>query len=183
MDWGALIRGAGRWLGSPTLIVIGALWLIPHDYRVGYRPSIFVSLMGDRDALVVRYAETSGVSRGVAEQRLLQLVAHTEPPTRFGWWIERARAMYPARRGWWPLVAWVSVWNTGSLPLRQLTARGWIIRWPHCLTFAAIAIPTAIAWLPRRRPRPGHCRRCGYDLTGTQSGRCPECGQAFRCRD
>ena len=30
-------------------------------------------------------------------------------------------------------------------------------------------------WLDRRRPAPGKCR-CGYDLTGNTSGRCPECG-------
>jgi len=29
-----------------------------------------------------------------------------------------------------------------------------------------------------RPPPPGHCRRCGYDLTGNQSGICPECGQS-----
>ena len=27
-----------------------------------------------------------------------------------------------------------------------------------------------------RKPRPGHCQACGYDLTGNTSGRCPECG-------
>jgi hypothetical protein len=27
-----------------------------------------------------------------------------------------------------------------------------------------------------RRARAGHCRACGYDLTGVTSGRCPECG-------
>ncbi len=26
---------------------------------------------------------------------------------------------------------------------------------------------------------PGHCERCGYNLFGLQSGRCPECGTAF----
>ncbi len=25
-------------------------------------------------------------------------------------------------------------------------------------------------------PRPGHCSRCGYNLTGNESGTCPECG-------
>jgi DNA-directed RNA polymerase subunit RPC12/RpoP len=30
---------------------------------------------------------------------------------------------------------------------------------------------------PVRRPfPPGHCRKCGYNLTGNVSGRCPECG-------
>jgi hypothetical protein len=24
---------------------------------------------------------------------------------------------------------------------------------------------------------PGHCRRCGYNLHGNRSGRCPECGE------
>lgn len=33
--------------------------------------------------------------------------------------------------------------------------------------------------LDRNKPRPGFCR-CGYDLTGNVSGRCPECGEAVR---
>ncbi len=28
----------------------------------------------------------------------------------------------------------------------------------------------------RHRIPPGHCRKCGYNLTGNVSGRCPECG-------
>lgn len=32
----------------------------------------------------------------------------------------------------------------------------------------------------RRRVRPGYCNRCGYDLTGNVSGRCPECGTPIR---
>ncbi len=40
----------------------------------------------------------------------------------------------------------------------------------------------ALAWQSRiwkRRVKPpGHCRRCDYDLTGNESGRCPECGEA-----
>lgn len=36
----------------------------------------------------------------------------------------------------------------------------------------------AIIWWPHRRPPlPGHCQKCGYDLTGNISGRCPECGE------
>jgi hypothetical protein len=32
----------------------------------------------------------------------------------------------------------------------------------------------------RRRPPPGHCRACGYNLKGNISGVCPECGEAVR---
>src|SRR5262245_24466128 len=35
-------------------------------------------------------------------------------------------------------------------------------------------------WLREHRHFPfGHCRRCGYDLTGNTSGVCPECGTAI----
>jgi hypothetical protein len=32
-------------------------------------------------------------------------------------------------------------------------------------------------WFRRRPIPPGHCRSCGYDLTGNVSGRCSECGR------
>ena len=41
------------------------------------------------------------------------------------------------------------------------------------------ALGLLIFILPNRRPRKEsnpRCRRCGYDLTGNQSGICPECG-------
>ena len=41
-----------------------------------------------------------------------------------------------------------------------------------------IAIPTYILWRRDRRHPPGHCQGCGYDLTGNESGMCPECGEA-----
>ena len=50
---------------------------------------------------------------------------------------------------------------------------------PIWLPLLAISIPTSILWYldRRRRPKPGHCP-CGYDLTGNESGVCPECGRA-----
>ncbi len=38
-----------------------------------------------------------------------------------------------------------------------------------------LAATSALWWLDRQRGRSGYCR-CGYDLTGNVSGRCPECG-------
>ncbi len=48
---------------------------------------------------------------------------------------------------------------------------------PLWTLFLLVAAPTAFLWRlePRRFP-PGHCRKCGYDLRGNVSGRCPECG-------
>lgn len=76
------------------------------------------------------------------------------------WW-ERAGLLWPrigARPGHW--------------------GRGYIPLW---LPLLIVATPTAILWRRDRRPKcypPGHCRFCGYDLTGNVSGICPECGTA-----
>jgi len=41
------------------------------------------------------------------------------------------------------------------------------------LLLAGVAVRYLFRW---RRPQPGHCRQCGYNLTGNVSGTCPECG-------
>ncbi len=51
---------------------------------------------------------------------------------------------------------------------------------PFWLVLSVFVPVTGILWWrDRRRPEPGHCR-CGYNLTGNVSGRCPECGAAVR---
>ncbi len=52
---------------------------------------------------------------------------------------------------------------------------------PLWLPFLLISAPTAFLWYRDRRRIPaGHCRRCGYDLTKNESGRCPECGVVIK---
>ena len=47
---------------------------------------------------------------------------------------------------------------------------------PLIYPFAGVAIPTLLVWrFWPKSVKPGHCR-CGYDLQGNESGRCPECG-------
>jgi hypothetical protein len=44
-------------------------------------------------------------------------------------------------------------------------------------------IPTAFLWYRDRRWPRGHCQACGYNLTGNESGACPECGEATALRN
>lgn len=69
---------------------------------------------------------------------------------------------------WRPDVELHSGYGAVSLPL-------WI---PATLFLAA----AAWNWRRGRGFPPGHCARCGYDLTGNVSGRCPECGTACESR-
>lgn len=45
------------------------------------------------------------------------------------------------------------------------------------LLLPLLALTVSAWWIDRSRVRPNQCRRCGYDLTGNVSGRCPECGE------
>ncbi|MBN1511878.1 MAG: hypothetical protein JXB13_07670 [Phycisphaerae bacterium] len=55
---------------------------------------------------------------------------------------------------------------------------GWPGAWLFPIATAAVAAILIFAfWCAERlRIPPGHCRQCRYDLTGNQSGVCPECG-------
>lgn len=58
----------------------------------------------------------------------------------------------------------------GILPWREMSIPLWI-------PFVVIATPTALSFIRRWRTQPGHCPRCGYNLTGNTSGACSECGE------
>ena len=96
-------------------------------------------------------------------------------------------------------VSWVAVGGTGQRPfglgfacfdnLRARLglkpayysdARGIAFTIPLWIPFLAVSVPSVIAWRYTRRLLKGHCRQCGYDLTGNVSGRCPECGSPIR---
>jgi hypothetical protein len=92
-------------------------------------------------------------------------IARDNPMLRFG--DIYLPPLYPSRERarhlvWLPAVTWRSDLKCVQMPL-------WI---PLLLVIAA----TAWLWLRLRSTPAGHCRTCGYDLTGNVSGRCPECG-------
>ncbi len=49
---------------------------------------------------------------------------------------------------------------------------------PLWMPLLAVGSATILCWRRDRRYPPGHCQKCGYDLTGNTSGACPECGVA-----
>ena len=84
-----------------------------------------------------------------------------EPGHRFG--LSVGRAIPQAGVGLrWPEV-WDEDWSVVLVPL-------WI-------PFGIFAVPTAYLFWRDRRPLPGYCLKCGYDLTANISGVCPECGE------
>ena len=70
-------------------------------------------------------------------------------------------------------VLWTRKWVAPS----YLISPTWTSRrYAMWMVFLAALIPTALAWRKLRRPLPGHCRKCGYNLTGNVTGKCSECG-------
>lgn len=102
-----------------------------------------------------------------------------------GWWYYR--------RGYFPLDLFWNAAGFGVFSASQGSARssmvseGRGVAVPHAALAVALAAPPAwwaMRYRRRRRARlavaAGRCAACGYDLTGNQSGRCPECGTPAR---
>lgn len=105
-----------------------------------------------------------------------------------------ASANHPLRRdraaaGW--SIQWRPFWREsrlswfarfgGQLPAARPSPRaaappGSETIFPLWLILIPLAFP-AVRCL-RKRPLPGHCRKCNYNLTGNVTGICPECGKA-----
>ncbi len=60
---------------------------------------------------------------------------------------------------------------------RRAHAPGWAV----ILLFGIYPVFALVRY--RRRPKPGHCTKCGYNLTGNVSGVCPECGTKIESRE
>lgn len=75
-----------------------------------------------------------------------------------------------------PLYPGVRLYGGLSLPQYGRSTNGQWCYFPLLLpTLIALLATAALFLLDRRRIPPGHCR-CGYNLTGNTTGRCPECG-------
>jgi hypothetical protein len=66
---------------------------------------------------------------------------------------------------------------SGKPFLKRFTRSGVTgIEVPFWLLCLPILLVTAVLWYLKPVVPAGHCRKCGYNLKGNVSGRCPECG-------
>ena len=87
------------------------------------------------------------------------------------------------RRRWlllWLALAFVVLWmgmlvTSGSRFITMYLVLA-MIRMIVLVAFIPLLATLLIIRTPPIYP-PGHCRHCGYNLTGNVSGRCPECGE------
>jgi len=140
-----------KWIGTIccfgfTLIGLVSVWIRP---LLGFRCGYISARHGN---VLVTWSAAENAERDVFVSGL-ELI---ELPARF--------------RFLWPYVRKVAVGWRGGTHLR------WAVLLPLWLLFVIVAMPTLYLWWTERSFPPGHCQKCGYDLTGNVSGRCPECG-------
>ena len=135
-----------KWLGAGLCVLIATAFVVSVFWTVDY----YESFTRPPATLVLRAGMFSCVTRDLSGD-----------PWPNGWLVTRTKSM--------ELVLWPE-----EIYTKYPDAR--VLRIPLWMPFSAVLLPTILLWfLDRRRPRPGHCR-CGYNLTGLTSGRCPECG-------
>ena len=149
------MRQVAKWTGAVVSVIVVPAWVFSFS---GMYEITWISRSADyRVSMHNGFIEFEWMRPGWA----------SFDPNRIGWsirpWLFSPSWWPPFRLGWAPL-------NSPDL------ASGLVRQW-----FLSLCVVTPTAFLfyrDRRRPRPGHSQKCGYDLTGNVSGKCPECGGA-----
>jgi len=150
------IRHIFKWVGFVLCVLIVAVWGL--SLRWGYRHrgeyGFIYCAKGDVFYWKPNYHPPVGGSG----------VFH-----RHGWDVSQLR--------WsWGLVGVRLPVKVDNVPVNTVNGKLYGLGlWLPCI---CIGFPAAILFYrDRRRIPPGHCQKCGYNLTGNESGKCPECGK------
>jgi hypothetical protein len=162
-----------KWMGLVLSLVVVAAWLVSQPWGwVYWRQTytshpLFLAVEMRRGILWVNYcrviAVTSGNDFSIPQPDLVLFRVFRDTNSAgvpFDLWRIPASQLAP---------------RVGSAEF----SRGWYFSLPLWMPFLLVAVPTGCLWWRDRRRRipPGHCQRCGYNLTGNVSGVCPECGE------
>ncbi|UCC32454.1 MAG: hypothetical protein JSU86_09265 [Phycisphaerales bacterium] len=82
------------------------------------------------------------------------------------------------RRGWFETDSTIE--GAILLPYFELSRQRVEIFLPFWIPVTALALPWLIVCWRKRRPTAGACSRCSYNLRGSTTSVCPECGLEFR---
>ncbi len=94
---------------------------------------------------------------------------------RYADWAWGATAALGIMGAFWCASGWVRPSGSARVVPGDRDMPWWF--WALALLLALVAARWwYLSWAVRHRPRMGCCGKCGYDLTGNVSGRCPECG-------
>lgn len=155
-----------KWLGLIFCALILAAWLASSQY--------YLSWIGGRRGFYCSYGRVVYM-----EQLPIAFVtalgpAFTPPGTPLSIQGQR-RTVVPTKQPNWIFIStpeWVKDSFFGWPSFRPRPTKVRLPLW--CVLLPSVVL-TALLWWSDR-PTPGHCRKCGYNLTGNVSGVCPECG-------
>jgi hypothetical protein len=171
------IRRTLKWIGMSACGAILAVWTVSIVGHAAYKTPHWTYDSG-QGAFTVVHHTWSGDAESVAAWEQQQAVAagvHWNPNmSRIATAWERIGFFLP-RFGGFPVYKLRN--PPGASGVLHLQVHDGAAVLPYWLLLLPIALPTAVLWWRDRRRFPaGHCAKCGYNLTGNVSGRCPECG-------
>jgi hypothetical protein len=158
-------RRIAKWGFTGLWLALAALWLLTPNWELWIAGGHYMCRLSARVLILDRF-EASQPERPFQVYPLLTGSPIASSRLLWGW------------SAWWREAAqWPGASNGYVARGNQLVLYGTSYYLPVWIPLALLLIPTVLLWLADiRRPGPGHCQSCGYNLTGNTSGRCPECG-------
>ncbi len=156
----SILRGARPRIRMLSVAGLLTSAIITIAFVVSFRASFGCSI--GKSATIGRLGTLAAI--GCSEGDLMFVFFTGPGPDHQGWDL------------WWGMPGhthgWSSLWRGGIAGDGSIG----IIAVPLWMPFVLLLLLSWIAWRMSRRPPPGRCCKCGYDLTGNVSGVCPECG-------